>query len=290
LKQLRDQLKENKLKKHQKPKSSSRKPKTKVKPIKNSPSPFEHNAKTLGYDPWAPRTRSKDKIDWDKYGLSPEPNPKNRSKKKDKTPKNDDGNWDNTLGKGHLLPEGPPPLEILPKQYKRRKEVDPRSYKDGASYKIPIFERRAYDVESPVKAYINSPSPQRKPRKDPNDDKSKKRGLSPTSKYYLGLSQRRASENKDPEMIKSGFVLTETLKRTLKSAQPESDSEMDEPIHNQEFTQINHIPEGQSVDDHLRVLLMDALKSKLSIIEGNEEYVANLTRQEIEHIVWSEQQ
>lgn len=196
------------------------------------------------------------------------------------------------MNKGHLLGPGPEPLHILPQVYDRKKEVNPNAYKDGASYKIPQFEKRNYDVESPVKAYINNPSPPRKPKK-PVEDPNKRRGISPASKYYLGLSQRANPDdnrNKDNEPRKTGFVMTETLRRTLRSAQPPSD---DEPEYIPEPEIIEHeirSDPNNTMDENLRLLFLDALKSKLSIIEGYDENVANLTRTQIEGIVWNEKQ
>jgi hypothetical protein len=170
--------------------------------------------------------------------------------------------------------------------YKRTREVDPKHYKEGASYKIPIFEKKAYDVESPVKAYIHSPSPARKPRRKAKKGDQKRIGLSPASKYYLGLSQRVHPDDRDRELDedlrhKPKFLMTATLKNAMESANPVLEDELS--LDGYEFNNA-----GGSVDDQMKTLLKDALKSKLSIIEGYEEDVAALTRTQIHGIVRNE--
>lgn len=44
----------------------------------------------------------------------------------------------------------------------------------------------------------------------------------------------------------------------------------------------------KDLEEELRILFLDAMKSKLSIIEGYEEDVQELTRKQIEQIVWNE--
>ena len=44
----------------------------------------------------------------------------------------------------------------------------------------------------------------------------------------------------------------------------------------------------RDLEEELRILFLDAMKSKLSIIEGYEEDVQELTRKQIEQIVWNE--
>jgi len=171
-----------------KPRSSKRKEGRQPKADRNSPSPFEKGKKHLGYDPWAQRTRSKDKVDWDKQNLSPNRSPHTRDKKSPSPERAH--NWDNSLNKGNLLGPSPAPLHLLPECYERKREVDPNSYKEGAHYKVPQWERKDYDVESPVRAYIHSPSPARKTpkEKDPDKDQRPRGSRSPANKYYLGLS------------------------------------------------------------------------------------------------------
>lgn len=320
MKKLKDQLNEVNRRSRSKPKSSKKKEGKKSQGgDKNSPSNFEKGKKHLGYDPWAQRTRSKDKVDWDKLKMSPNRSPRTRNKKSP-TPERD-YDWDNSLNKGHLLGPSPAPLHILPESYERKREVNPQFYKEGASYKIPKWERKDYDVESPVRAYIHSPSPPRK-RPEQEDSQRKKRpqgSVSPANKYYLGLSQRfdpdqsPTSSNQQPSKTK--FVLTETLKNAMSSRgkkpgnnsnpnneddgpnfgyeEPSYSSNYPRGPHNGDFVESQLPDQNQKrdpaeVEEELRILFMDAMKSKLSIIEGYEEDVQELTRKQIEQIVWNE--
>ena len=295
LQRLRDQLKESNLRQNEKPASSNRKPKIDDKVNKNSPSNFELSNKTLGYDSWAPRQRSKDKVDWDKHGLQAVKNPNTREKKSPKAPRESD--WDNSLNKGHLLGPSPEPLHILPEIYQRKKEVDPKTYKDGASYKIPEFERKYYDVESPVRAYIHSPSPPRKVRPEQNANDQDKRGLSPTTKYYLSLSTRKNQEElpeKEPETYKTSFKMTSTLKKVMNTIEKNKNENIDTYLSNNKYQveededqELEPHPEN-STDKNLKLMMMNALKSKLSIIEGYEEDTAELTNAQIYQIVYNE--
>lgn len=314
LKKLKDQLEEVNNRSRSKPKSSKRKEVKKNEGDRNSPSGFEKGKKHLGYDPWAQRTRSKEKVDWDKHNLSPKHSPRTKLIKSPSPERNYD--WDNSLNKGHLLGPSPAPLHLLPESYERKREVNPKFYKEGASYKVPDWERKDYDVESPVRAYIYSRSPARKTpnSREPEHDKKNRGSLSPANKYYLGLSQRfdpdqnQAAPEYQPEKTK--FVMTEALKTALASRSkktPANTQKTDNdglnmiPFETREqiiFSQPDSRPQEADgtalkrdpvdLEEELRILFLDAMKSKLSIVEGYEEDVNELTRRQIEQIVWNE--